>query len=448
MARCARFRALVTTLVIVLCALVPTTAVAETHSIAVFVDGPGAGAVRNAVVKAVPRGIDVVESKRFGAALVGTGQTKPFEKLDKKAITRLRRAASAVGAEGVLVVNARQDKKSRFVKLRVVDLVADVLPAQGMRLGPKPSDNDSEDLSSLVADLLKPYAPPAEAAATPAEEPPAPVPGKAPPPPPEVAPPAVVTRVPPPVDSPAPGPANTPARLVATSLLDIALGAEAAGRHCTYDNGITLKPYVYDLTAALAARVRGSVFPLATRGSPWGDLAVSFDYSRLFLQKSDFHGAGQGTATSYSLGLRGRIHPAPAGGDPPVILGLFLQYAFSSFSVAGPANAEVPGVAYRALRPGLDVRIPFGSFSLLGAGAFRGLINTDGISPRFYAPHGFGFDAELGAALMFARHIEARLFARYEHYVLGLTPPPGASFSPGRSTDQWYSLGASLAFVF
>jgi hypothetical protein len=448
MARRARFRALVTMLLIVLCALVPTTAVANTHSIAVFVDGPGAGAVRNAVVKVVPPGIDVVESKRFREALVRVGQTKPFENLDKKAVTRLRRAAGAVGAEAVLVVHVGQDQKSRFVKLLVVDVLADVLPAQGARLGLKPSDKDSEDLSSLVADRLKPYAPPEEAAATPAVEPPAPVPEKSPPPPPEVAPPAVVTSVPPPVDSPAPRPANTPARLVATSLLDIALGAEAAGRHCTYDNGITRTPYVYDLTAALAARVRGSVFPLATRGSPLGDLAVSFDYSRLFLQKSDFDGASQGTATSYSLGLRGRIHPAPAGGDPPVILGLFIQYAFSSFSVAGPANAEVPGVAYRALRPGLDVRIPFGSFSLLGATAFRGLINTDSISPRFYAPHGFGFDAELGAALMFVRHFEARLSARYEYYALGLTPPPGANFSPGRNTDQWYSLGVSLAFVF
>ena len=49
---------------------------------------------------------------------------------------------------------------------------------------------------------------------------------------------------------------------------------------------------------------------------------------------------------------------------------------------------------------------------------------------------------------MFVRHLEARVLARYEHYALRLTTPPGANFTPGRSTDQLYSAGAALAFVF
>ncbi len=434
-------------LLVSLYAVVPATAAADTKSVAIFVDGPSAGAVREAVVKGVPRGIDVVESKKFRAGLTRAGQTKPFENIDKKAITRLRRAAGAVGAEAVLVVRVRQDKKSRFVKLQVVDVFADVLPAQGMRIGLKPSAKDSEDLAPLVADLLKPYAPSGE------ETPPptvvtTDVPQTPPPPPPAEVSPAGVTTVPPVVDRPTASAPNTPARLVATSLLDVALGAEAAGRHCSYGNGIAPTPYVYNLAAALAARVHGSIFPLAARGGPLGDLAVTFDYTHLFLKKSDFNGAGQGSATSYAFGPRARIHPTPTGGDPPLIIGVSVQYAFSSFGLTGPATAEVPAVAYRALRPAFDVRVPLGRFSLLGGAAFRVLLNPDAISPRYYGPRGFGFDAEVGAAFMFARHFEARLLARYEHYALGLTPPPGASFNPGRSTDQLYGFGAALAFVF
>jgi hypothetical protein len=48
----------------------------------------------------------------------------------------------------------------------------------------------------------------------------------------------------------------------------------------TYDNGTARQRYVYDLGVSPAARFNGTVFPLASRGSSWGDLGLSLEYAR------------------------------------------------------------------------------------------------------------------------------------------------------------------------
>ncbi|HSO33839.1 MAG TPA: hypothetical protein VLT33_15005, partial [Labilithrix sp.] len=336
----------------------------------------------------------------------------------------------------------RLDKRSRFVRLMVVDVAADAPPLEGLRLALRPTEKDSDAIAAALGDALKDYAPAAEEPAEPVAEP-----EVAPAPPAEPAP-ALPDTVPTVAESPRPAPPRRPTWLAATSLLDLSLGAEATGRHYVYDNGIARTSYVYRLPVAPATRVAGTIHPFAARGRPAGDLGVAFDYARSFLRKSDFDGARQGSAaTSYAVGLRGRIRPAFGAAEPRLMLAVAVQYAFSSFDLTGPPTAELPAVTYRALRPSLDVRVRLGRFSLLGAAAFRALVDADGISSRFSGPHGFGFDAELGGAFMFATHFEARLVTRYQRYALGLTPPSGATFSPGRATDQWYALGASLALL-
>jgi hypothetical protein len=246
-----------------------------------------------------------------------------------------------------------------------------------------------------------------------------------------------------------PPPRKTAAQLVARSTIDIALGGEAAGRHYEYGNGIAPAPYVFRLSAAPAALGRATLFPFASTRSIWGDLGVAFAYGRMGLKRADFDGASVvATPTAYSVGLRARIHPGLAAGTPHIIVGIQVDYAFSGFSAVGPSNAELPAVAYRTVRPALDVRVPLGNFSLLGAGAVRAFLDPSSVGLTFVQASGIGFDGELGVALMFVRHIEARLAARYERYSLSFNAPTGATFGAGSATDQRYSAGLSLAAVF
>jgi hypothetical protein len=428
-------------------ALVPATAAAaEPTMIAVFVDGEGAGPVRDATIRALPQGIQVAESKQFRVELAAAGQKKPFGNIDAKAIDRLRRAAVAVGAEAVVVARVQQEKKRRFVRLFVIDVVAEVPPSRAARLGPKPSIKDSEVIASALGNALDAYVSRPDEPVAPAAEPDSPP--VAPPPDPGPA----VSEKPPIADvvlPPKEVPRSTPAQLLATSVLDIALGPEAAGRHYEYDNGIARTPYVYRLAASPAARVSGTLFPFATTRGVLADLGIAFDYARIFLGKNEFDGAPNGGApTAYSLSLRARIHPGLAAGKPRVILGIAVGYAFSSFGLVGPANAELPDIAYRAVRPALDARIPLGSFSLLGGVAFRAIINGDSISPRLDSASGFGLDADLGFAFMFARHFEARALARYERHAFDATAPSGTIVRSGSTVDQSYSARLALGLVF
>jgi hypothetical protein len=228
-------------------------------------------------------------------------------------------------------------------------------------------------------------------------------------------------------------------------LLDLAAGAEAMGRHYVYDNGISTSPYTYRLTAAPAVRVNGSVYPLAMTGKIWGDLGLTFDYARVFVATSELGGARSGTIpTSWGVGLRGRLRIGP----PRVVVGASVGYAASYFGVAGPANAELPAVDYRSVRPAIDVRLLLGPVSILGEGAFRAIVDPSAVSSRFLTPHGFGFDGNLGVGWLFLRHLEARLVGRYERYAVSFAAPPNTILRAGSITDQWYGARLALALLF
>jgi hypothetical protein len=72
----------------------------------------------------------------------------------------------------------------------------------------------------------------------------------------------------------------------------------------------------------------------------------------------------------------------------------------------------------------------------------------EAISSSLLGAHGVGFDAELGGAVVIMRHLEARLFARYERYEIGSAAPSDLSVSAGSVSDQWYSARAALALMF
>ncbi len=432
-------------------------ALAQTVTLALDVEGPDAQAVRGIVLEALPPGIELAAEKTTRAALVHEGQNRPLGRdLDPVVIDRVRRAARVMGVAAVVVVRVRRDRTARRALLLVVPARKTPASVEEVTLAFTSHDEDVAAIASALGQSLEPYAP----QPTPPADAPSPVPrssdsdlgerGTIPEPSGSQAPPTVE---PPTSTRESAGSdvaegairrPSAPAQLAATSVLDIAVAGEIVGRHFEYKNGIGLNDRRYTLFPAPAASLRGQLFPLARAGSPWADIGLIVEYVRMYSGLNDTNSAPADVfPSSYSAGLRARVHP---GTDPPLILGLSVQYAFTSFLAVGPPAFELPDVTYRSIRSAIDSRVSFGRFSLLDQVAFRAAVDKEAISTRFYAPQGYGLDAELGAALMLVRAVEARLVVDYELYSFAFTPPAGATFGAGSARDQLY--GAQLAFAF
>lgn len=431
-------------------------AVAQTAAVALYVEGPDAAPVRAVVLEALPHGITLADEKVFRSELVREGQNRPLGKaLDPAVIDRVRRAARVMGVAAVLVVRVRRDQTARRALLLVVHAWKTPASAEEATLTLSSHDDDVAAVASALGQSLEPYAPARVAEALPA----APASSEdnlpeAPNSPATSAPPAPATVEPLP-STPSSGasnvaersgrPSRTYAQVAAGAVADVALVGAVMGRRFEYENGI--QPHVsrYTLSPAPTAGVRGQLFPLAHAGGPWGDIGFVGEYLRIFSAMNDTSGvAADVFPSSCSAGLRARVHP---GSDPRVILGVSLEYAFTSRRAVGPASLQLPDVTYRSVRPALDARVYFGPFSLLQEVAFRAAVDENAISTRFYSPHGFGLDAQLGGALALGRAIEARLALDYELYSFAFDTPTGATFAAGSARDQLYGAELAVAFV-
>jgi hypothetical protein len=239
--------------------------------------------------------------------------------------------------------------------------------------------------------------------------------------------------------------AQTPAQRFAESTVDVAIAGGVAGRRFEYENGIDPSANRYTLRAAPAASLRGQLFPLARAGAPWADLGIVGEYTRISSEMNSSSSAAADTfPSSCSAGVRARIHPGSSSG---LIVGVSMQYTFTSLRSVGPPPFELPDVTYRTVRPAIDSRVSAGRFALLAEVGFRSLVYKDAISTRFYSPQGYGLDAELGASLLLHRAVEARLAVEYEVYSLAFAPPIGATFAAGGVRDQLYGARLGIAFV-
>jgi hypothetical protein len=434
----------------------PRAALAQAATIALHVEGPDAQAVRTLVLDALPPGIQLVDEKVFRAQLVREGQVRPLGKgVDPSAIDRVRRAARVAGVAAAVVVRVRRDHKATRALVLVVPAWTTPSSAEEATLALNSHDDDVAAITSALGQSLEPYAP---QPARPSPSAPTPLPS----PQPDQGEERALSAKPAPASSDrvqelpstpivptdaAPAPSRrrwTPPQL-ASSVVDLAVAAGVAGRRFDYRSGIQPGASRYTLSPAPEAILGVQLFPLAHARAPWGDIGIVGNYVRIFSVLNDTGSVGADAfPSSYSAGLRARIHP---GSDPRLIVGLSLEYAFASRRQVGPSGDELPAVVYRSLRPAVDTRVRLGRFSLVDEIGFHAVLDRDAISPRFYAPQGYGLDAELGGALALDQAIEARLAVDYELYSFGFTPPPGATFGTGSARDQMYGARIVIAFV-
>jgi hypothetical protein len=422
----------------------PGAASAQTQSVVVYVEGPESEAVRNITLDALPKGIALADEGEFRAQLVREGQSRPIGKdLDPAVIDRVRRVARIMGVAAAVVVRVRRYQKGHQLLLLVVPAWKTPASAEERTLALTSRADDVAEVASVLGPTLQPYVPepPSPPASPPASLPPPETPVPTPPPP------APVPTERRPIEaSPEIRPPRTPAQIAATSVVDIALASGVEGRRFDYRSGIVPTADRSTIFPAPAVGVRGQLFPLARAGGPWGDIGIVATYTRIFSEMNDTGTLAANFApSSCSAGVRARIHPAA---QPRLVVGVSLQYTFTSRRAVGPPQYELPDVTYRSLRPSIDARVSFGRFSLLEEVAFRAPLDTQAISTRFYAPKGQGLDAALGGALMFTPSIEARLLANYEMHRFAFTPPPGATFGAGDARDQLYGAELAIALVF
>lgn len=433
-------------------------ALAQTATMALYVEGPDAERVRDAAIQALPDGFKLADDKAFHAELVREGQNRPLGRsLDPAVVDRVRRAARIMGVAAAVVVRVRRDPRARLALVVVVPAWKMPASAEEVTLTFASHEDDVAALAAVLGPSLEPYA--QQAPRTEDVPPPPPVAsggnlgqGRQCSAPSSPAAPATAVPVPSlasvprsPVGDVARGPVRpqqTPAQIAAASVLDVALAGEVVGRHFEYRNGIQPDGSRYTLFPAPGARVRAQLFPLTRAGAPWGDVGILAEYVRIYSEMNNSSDAAADVfPSSASAGFRARIHPGSR-----LVVGLSVEYSFTSRRAVGPPGLELPDVTYRAVRPAVDTRVSFGRYSLLGEVGYRAIVDNDAISTRFYSPEGRGFDAEFGAALLLARAIEPRFAVDYELYSFAFTPPSGTTFGPGSARDELY--GAQLAVAF
>ena len=444
-------------LVLVAC---PRAVWAKDVTVAIYVEGADAAALRNTLLVNVPAGTTVAEADTFSTALAQKGQKLPFGKnlegdARDRTITRVRTALAASGLDAALVARVIKEKTQRRVKLLLIGAGRNEAPKDGeVVLGPKRSKEDAGKLKAFIDSALGAPEPAAtaseKAAPAPAEKAPAPAAAEA-----AASPPAEAEPKAAPAEKEAPAGAESaaehPRGSVGKSLVEVEIGPEASGRDFSYNQIIKggLRSFQAFPVAMLSAHAEG--YPLADSATFLRDLGIVGSYSRtLFLTSAVQSGANiDTTESSYFVGLRYRIHPTS---DPGLIIAVSDGYAAQAvdFGTTTPLIAlQIPSVNCSGNRLAVDGRIPFGARLSFRAGAgYRAIFDSGTFGKRFSGTSVGGIDAELGAAYQLARGWELRAMADYERYFYAFKPAPADANIAGGALDQFYGGRLALAYIY
>lgn len=234
--------------------------------------------------------------------------------------------------------------------------------------------------------------------------------------------------------------------------LAVSVGGEVMARSFGYRDDLFDELARYDVAARPALGVDAVWYPAAHLGASPGGWAGRVGVAARFLYVTPFEtstadGERYTTrASSFRVGLRWR---QPLGGAE---LGGIADYAGRSFSFdQGDAlrPPEVPGVRYRSLRLGAEVRAPLaGAWSGVGSLAYRHVLSSGEIESDAYFPRASarGVDAGLWLARPLKERFELRLGAALERYGYDLAPEPGDMRVAGGAVDQYLSVSLSLGY--
>jgi hypothetical protein len=230
----------------------------------------------------------------------------------------------------------------------------------------------------------------------------------------------------------------------------VGLGVEIASRKFVFDAPETMNLRSWDAKGIVMARVAAQVFPLSRMGPrAVRGLGLSADYGKnaVPITAKTLDGMDTEVSTRWSefdVGLRYEFpHEAPTrigaeggyGGQ---------DYEFFDDPLAG----ELPSVAYRFFRLGVDGRVALGEkLGLYGGFNYRQIRSVGVLAPeRFAGTSVVSFGFGLGAGYALTRAIELRANASYLRY--GHTFESSEVYRAAGGTDQFlgFTLGAAYAY--
>ena len=410
------------------------------ESTAVIVEGPKADQVAGWIEDRVQAPDTLVEGDAFRDAL-RTRKALPLRSAtasaarDAQLIARVRSAAREHNVDRAVLVDMRPSSGASRVHVWAVDLRhPGALVDTEITL---PASATAVDETRAILGLLPPSAsPPSVDAASAAPDPPQPTESPALTPTPETAPAPDADRV---------APAAGPYRAAPLVTLQAALGVGM--RHFSYVDRISPALRPYDLDAAPLAAVSAAIYPLAfTRVPVLRDLGLTGEYAQAFgVSSEDATGTHVGTTwQSFDVGAIERIPLARA-----LTAHLSLGYGGDDFQFTQSlASAALPGVAYRFVRAGGDLRFEFlRAFAAFAGASYLDILDTGATGQLFPRESVGGIEAHVGATFAVTPHWQASVGAAYTRFFYSFNPVPGDASVAGGALDEQTRVLAAFAYL-
>ncbi len=218
-------------------------------------------------------------------------------------------------------------------------------------------------------------------------------------------------------------------------------------RRFSYVDRVTPELRPYDLFAAPLPSLRAEIYPFARLAFPGlSGLGVTGDYERAVgLGSTDEGGTSVGTSwQAFDVGVRDQLSVTRG-----LLLGADVGYGGVDFHFddAPGSAALLPGVHYRFLRVGLDVRGSVGAFSVFGGGGYLDVLSTGGMGDFFTRQTVGGVEGRIGVAYAVATHFEASLELDYTRFFFSFNPVPGDPGVAGGALDEMGRLSLGLAYL-
>jgi hypothetical protein len=247
-------------------------------------------------------------------------------------------------------------------------------------------------------------------------------------------------------------------------LLDLGVGIRGFQRHLGYkDDWYGVLPS-YDLNGAPEGDINVGVFPIKTpTGGLTAGLVGSFGYAFALGSTYKVPPMGSTTATKYTT----KAMQFSVGAQANFIFGtssvsVAVEYGGQSYAVDLPppsaANAQVPDVDYRFVRPNVSARLGVADKLAIRANVGYLVVLSAGeiVSDAYFASKNAsvgGVDASVGIAYELAPHFEIRpsLDIRRYFYKFSWSPASDilkAPYPAGGAIDQYYGISLMAGFRF
>jgi hypothetical protein len=221
-----------------------------------------------------------------------------------------------------------------------------------------------------------------------------------------------VSATAPPTDGPPPG---------SLELLSIELDGGVGARDLAFGPGAVAgqRPHSAPVVALLG--FHASLYPFARSHTRFLDglgITASFLHSVGAQSAVDgVSGVVDARWSAFDIGVHERIRLGRHPLSPWVGVSLAFGRLAWSFESDGRLVGDLPSVDYRYLRPGLDLRFPFGPVTLAFAGGYRGILSGGYLDDRFGSEVRHGADATAAISVNLPRGFRVGVRGEYVHVI-------------------------------